>query len=188
MKQSPLLRRTLCAPALCIAIASAWLAGCEQRSTTVQTPSGSVTTTTLGPTPAIRQELNDAASAASAALSRAGPAASRVLDQAQAAAADAASQVRESASSGALARAGDVASSVMGRAGDAAADAAITARVKTALLADSRVKGTQVEVDTHDHAVTLTGNAESQAGLETAAGIARQVDGVKSVESRMAAK
>ena len=175
-----MLRLRARAPALCIALAATLLAGCEQRSTTVQTPTGSVTTTTIGATPAARQELGEAAAAALAALDRAGPAASRALDQARDAGASAAAAVRESASSGALARAGDAASAAMGRAGDAAADAAITAKVKSALL----VKGLQVEVDTHDRAVTLTATAEAQPGLDAATEIARRVDGVKSVESR----
>ncbi len=180
------LRRSARTPGLgvAMAVAAALLAGCEQRSTTVTTPTGSVTTTTLEPTPSARLELNEAASAASAVLSRAGPVASRVLDQAKDAAANAASSVRESASSGALARAGDAASAALGRAGDAAADAAITAKVKTALLADSRVKGTQIDVDTHDRVVTLTPSSEASAGFTTAVEIARQIDGVRSVESR----
>lgn len=187
MKHPILFRRTR-ALGLCLAFTAASLAGCEQRSTTVTTPTGSVTTTTLEPTPAARQELNEAASAASAVLTRAGPAASRVLDQAKSAAAEAASSVRESASSGALARAGDAASSALSRAGDAAADAAITAKVKAALLADARVKGTQIDVDTNDRVVTLTARGESQPGLDAALELARRIDGVKSVESRTAAK
>lgn len=190
MNHSNHLRRAARTPSfgLAIAVAAALLAGCEQRSTTVTTPTGSVTTTTLEPTTSARQELSEAASAASAVLSRAGPAASRVFDQAKDAAADAASSVRESASSGVLARAGDAASAALGRAGDAAADAAITAKVKTALLADSRVKGTQIDVDTHDRVVTLTAGSEANAGLATAVEIARQIDGARSVESRTTAR
>lgn len=176
-----------CSLAVAGTVAATLLSGCEQRSTTVQTPTGTVTTTTVGPTPAARQELGEAASAASAALSRAGPVASRALDHARDAAAGAASQVRESASSGALARAGDAASTAMSRAGDVAADAAITAKVKAALLADARVKGLQVKVETHDRVVTLTGNAEARAELDVAAEIARRIDGVKSVDTQTAA-
>jgi len=203
--------RTRRIAALLVALAAASLAGCQQRSTTVDTPSGSVTTTTIEPTPDARQQLREAATAASAVLGRAGEAASSAFAKARDAGADAAEQVRESASSGAIARAGEAASTAaeriaeaasgaadrvresarsgaLARVGDAAHDAAITAQVKAALLADPEVKGLQIDVDTHDAAVTLTGVAENPSNLERAAAIARRIDGVKSVESRMTVK
>ena len=194
-----------------VSIAATALVGCQERSTTVQTPNGSVTTTTLEPTPEARQQLDAAAAAASAGLSRAGEAASSALAKAREAGADAAAQVRESAASGALARLGDAAkragervgaaasdaadrvrdsaqTGTLSRVGDAARDAAITAQVKAAFLVDKDVKGLQVDVDTHDGVVTLSGAADSQPHLEHAAEIARRIDGVKSVENRMTVK
>ncbi|WP_295361725.1 BON domain-containing protein, partial [Arenimonas sp.] len=44
-----------------------------------------------------------------------------------------------------------------------ATDAAITASVKTKLLADDRTKGFDINVDTWNGVVTLTGGADSQA-------------------------
>ena len=42
-------------------------------------------------------------------------------------------------------------------------DAAVTTKVKTALLADSQVKGTQINVDTDNGNVTLSGNSPPRA-------------------------
>ena len=80
------------------------------------------------------------------------------------------------------------ASSAMNKAGEAIGDAAITAKVKTALLADADVKGLKVDVDTKDGVVTLTGNADNKANLERAATVAKGVEGVKSVENKLEAK
>ena len=176
------------APLVCLAVAATLLAGCQKRSTTEETPTGTVTTTTIEPTASVRQQMQQAASATAGLVDRAASATSGAIDKAQDAAGRAADRVQESASSGALARAGQAASGAMSRAGDALGDAAITAKVKAALLADARVKGLQVDVDTSDGAVTLTGSADAQPGLDAAAEIARRIDGVKSVENRMTVK
>jgi len=210
MNTSPHRRRV--APLTCVAVVMATaLVACQKRSTTVETPNGTVTTTVLEPTPEARQQMDQAASATSSALGRAGEAASSAFAKAKEAGSDAADSVRESASSGALARAGDAASSAADRvgaaassavasvresarsgaladAGHAAGDAAITAKIKAALLVDKDVKGLQVDVNTRDGAVTLTGAAETQPNLDRAADIARRIDGVKSVQNRMMVK
>ena len=80
------------------------------------------------------------------------------------------------------------ASSAMGRAGDAIADSAVTAKVKTALLADDNVKGLQIDVDTSNGVVTLNGTADTQANMSKAQTIAQGIDGVKSVENRLTVK
>ena len=160
-----------------VAVAATALVACQKRSTTVETPNGSVTTTVLEPTPEARQQMGQAASATSSALDRAGDAAASAADRIGAAASGAVDRVRESARSGTLAHVGD-----------AAGDAALTAKVKAALLVDKDVKGLQIDVDTHDGAVTLTGAAETQPNLDRAADIARRIDGVKSVENRMTVK
>ena len=110
----------------------ALLVGCEKKTTTVETPAGTTSTTTVSPTPG--------------------------------------------------------ASQVMTRAGDAIADAAITAKVKTAFLADADVKGLQVDVDTRDGVVTLSGTLDKAANVDRAATIARGIEGVKSVENRLTVK
>ena len=80
------------------------------------------------------------------------------------------------------------ATETMSRAGDAAGDAAITAKVKTALLADPDVKALQIDVDTHDGVVTLNGTADGRNNVDKAVQIAKGIDGVKSVENRMTVK
>lgn len=66
-----------------------------------------------------------------------------------------------------------------------AADAAITARVKTALLADARTQGFDINVDTRGGSVTLTGGADSQDAKDAAGAIAMGVDGVSRVDNRL---
>lgn len=77
------------------------------------------------------------------------------------------------------------ASGVVSRAGDAIADAAVTAKVKTAFLADADVKGLQIDVDTKDGMVTLNGAVSGAGNVDRAATIARGIDGVKSVDNRL---
>lgn len=68
------------------------------------------------------------------------------------------------------------------------ADAAITARVKTALMADDQVKGLAIDVDTRDGAVTLKGALDNQAQVVRAVGVARGVEGVRDVINRLSVK
>ena len=68
-------------------------------------------------------------------------------------------------------------------AGQYADDAALTARVKAALLDDEQVAGTSINVNVYNGEVTLAGFADTEAQRQRAAEIARQVPGVKSVES-----
>ena len=70
-------------------------------------------------------------------------------------------------------------------AGDATADAAITTAVKTKLLADSKVGGLKIDVDTKDNVVTLTGPVHSVAERTEAVRLARTTTGVKRVISKL---
>ncbi len=74
------------------------------------------------------------------------------------------------------------------KAGDAIGDAALTGKVKSALIADPDVKALRIDVDTKNAVVTLNGTADSQAHADKAITVARQVDGVKSVENRLTVK
>ena len=74
------------------------------------------------------------------------------------------------------------------KAGEAVGDAAVTAKVKTALLADDNVKGLRIDVDTKDNVVTLNGSADSKANADKAVTIAKGIDGVKSVSSNLTVK
>lgn len=60
-------------------------------------------------------------------------------------------------------------------------DAGITTAVKTKMAADDVVKASEINVDTHNHVVTLNGTVGSQAEKERAALIARDTNGVTSV-------
>ena len=64
-------------------------------------------------------------------------------------------------------------------------DAAITAAIKTKLLADTRVSGLAIDVDTRDGVVTLTGTVKSAAQKTAAMEIARATDNVKSVQDKL---
>lgn len=72
-------------------------------------------------------------------------------------------------------------------AGQAAGDAAITARVKAALHAEKDVKSRDIDVETFQGKVVLTGKVPDPAQSQLAMQIAQSVDGVKSVDNRLAA-
>jgi len=60
-------------------------------------------------------------------------------------------------------------------------DAGITTAVKSKMAADDTVKASEINVDTHEHVVTLNGTVGSQAEKERAVMIARNTNGVTSV-------
>jgi hyperosmotically inducible protein len=60
-------------------------------------------------------------------------------------------------------------------------DPGITTAVKTKLAADDTVKAYEINVDTTNHVVTLTGNVDSAAAKKQAVIIARQTNGVNEV-------
>jgi hyperosmotically inducible periplasmic protein len=76
----------------------------------------------------------------------------------------------------------------MDKAGEAIGDAAVTAKVKSALIADPDVKALRIDVDTKDHVVTLNGSADSQAHADKAVTIAQGIEGVKSVDNKLTVK
>ena len=63
-------------------------------------------------------------------------------------------------------------------AANAVDNAALTTKVKTALLADELVKGTQINVDSNNGVVTLNGAVDSPAHMQKAEQIAKGVSGV----------
>jgi hyperosmotically inducible protein len=62
-------------------------------------------------------------------------------------------------------------------------DAGITMKVKARLLDDPVVKGMQIDVDTRDGVVFLTGTVTGDAERKQAIELARTTEGVKSVEA-----
>lgn len=138
--------------------AAALLVACEKKTTTVDTtsPSGTTSmTTTTSTMPASSPSMSSTTSTMGSTTS----------------------SMADSAASGAA--------GAMATAGDAIGDAAITAKVKTALLADPDVKGLQIEVDTKNGAVLLTGTADNESNVAKATTLAQGIDGVKSVENKV---
>ena len=64
-------------------------------------------------------------------------------------------------------------------------DAVITARVKSRLLEDPVVKGTNIDVDTRAGVVFLTGSARNETEKQTAIQLAKNTQGVKEVQANI---
>src|SRR5262245_61990529 len=67
-------------------------------------------------------------------------------------------------------------------------DTGVTLKVKAKLAADSTVNASQIDVQTHDGVVTLTGNVSSPAEKDQAIALARSTSGVRDVVDRIAAE
>jgi hyperosmotically inducible protein len=67
--------------------------------------------------------------------------------------------------------------------GNALSDAEITAKVKSALIGDSRTKAYQIEVKTYKGVVSLGGFVASSAEKDAAEDVAKNVNGVAKVEN-----
>jgi osmotically-inducible protein OsmY len=81
--------------------------------------------------------------------------------------------------------AGHVAREGTKEAGQLLAQGGLTAKVKTALLADETVPGTRIDVDTQGAVVTLSGRLGTQAEIDRAVAIARSIEGVERVDNRL---
>ncbi len=64
-------------------------------------------------------------------------------------------------------------------------DQTITARVKSALFSDPNVSGFQVNVDTYQGVVSLSGFVDTAAQKAKAEDVARQVSGVRQVQNNL---
>jgi hyperosmotically inducible protein len=69
--------------------------------------------------------------------------------------------------------------------GAAISDTAITAKVKSSFLGDDRLKGSHIKVITTNGVVTLTGSATGSDSKAAAEELAKNVDGVKSVDDEL---
>ena len=67
-------------------------------------------------------------------------------------------------------------------------DSAITAKVKTKLLGDPMISGFAVSVETFRGRVILSGFVNSQSQIDRAIALAREVPGVKEVQSSLVIK
>jgi hyperosmotically inducible protein len=64
-------------------------------------------------------------------------------------------------------------------------DSWITAKTKIALFADSRVKGSELNVETRQGAVMIRGKVDSDAAKQAAEEIAKGIEGVKTVKNEL---
>ncbi|HSF18283.1 MAG TPA: BON domain-containing protein [Vicinamibacteria bacterium] len=69
--------------------------------------------------------------------------------------------------------------------GGTATDASITAAIKMRMADDPVVSAMKINVDTTDGKVTLSGTVQDAAEEHQAVGLARSVNGVKSVDSKL---
>jgi len=67
--------------------------------------------------------------------------------------------------------------------GEYASDAVVTTKVKAAFVADDTLSALDIAVETHDGVVTLTGTVGTEAEVEQAARVARDIEGVKQVRN-----
>jgi hyperosmotically inducible periplasmic protein len=68
-------------------------------------------------------------------------------------------------------------------AGEVVGDSAISAEVKGRLVADDRLSGLDVNVETFERTVTLIGAVDTEEQKRAAEEVARSVDGVKDVNN-----
>jgi hyperosmotically inducible protein len=80
------------------------------------------------------------------------------------------------------------ASGTSSSAGSAIDDSIITTKVKTALLADADVKGSDINVETRQGEVMLSGFVNSKTQVAKAVKLAGAVEGVKKVTDKTAVK
>jgi hypothetical protein len=67
-------------------------------------------------------------------------------------------------------------------------DSAITAKVKSAFMADREVSALNIKVETNNGVVQLSGFASSRQEIDQAIKLARNIQGVKSVENNIQLK
>jgi hyperosmotically inducible protein len=84
-----------------------------------------------------------------------------------------------------LEKAADAAERKLDQAGKAIDDAAVTAKVKSALIAEPNLKALSINVDTMAGIVTLKGTADSQESKQKAEQLASTVEGVRSVKNEL---
>jgi len=67
-------------------------------------------------------------------------------------------------------------------------DARITGMIKSKLAVDDRVRASEINVDTANGVVTLTGNVDSQEARDHAMTLARETSGVREVKDMMSVR
>ena len=152
-----------------VSLALAGLAGCDREpetTTTGQAPDATVTTPPASTTTPSTPPAAD--TTASTTPSTTPPAADTTASTTPSTTTPAAGDVDRSA-------------------GQTVDDAAVTAKVKAALMAESGVDGTKINVDTFNGRVTLKGEVGSKTMIDRAVQVAKGVEGVKDVDNRLSA-
>lgn len=83
------------------------------------------------------------------------------------------------------ARVGETVAEGANEAQQAVEDGALTAKIKAKMALDDRVKAAQIDVDTANAVVTLSGRVANEAERAKAVQLARDTDGVTSVIDRL---
>jgi osmotically-inducible protein OsmY len=73
----------------------------------------------------------------------------------------------------------------LSKTGEVITDGWITTHVKAKFVGEDLLKGSDIDVDTNDHVVTLKGTVTSAAGRRRAAAQAKEVEGVHSVVNHL---
>jgi osmotically-inducible protein OsmY len=73
----------------------------------------------------------------------------------------------------------------LSKTGEVITDGWITSRIKTKFMADEAIRASDINVDTNDHVVTLTGTVVSAAAHAKAIADAKEVEGVHRVIDRL---
>lgn len=87
-----------------------------------------------------------------------------------------------------MSQAADATKEQAAKAGAAIDDTALTAKVKSALVAEPNLSALQINVETAKGVVTLSGTADSAANSDRAKEVAANVKGVASVDNRLTVK
>jgi len=82
-------------------------------------------------------------------------------------------------------KAADKTSDAVGKAGEKMTDASVTTGVKTGLSGEPLLRDSAIDVDTHDHVVTLKGTVATAAAKARAAAIAADTKGVTRVVDQL---
>lgn len=76
----------------------------------------------------------------------------------------------------------------LAKTGEAITDTWITAKVKWFFVGEDSLKGSDINVDTNNHVVTLKGTVPSEAGKARAVQLAKETDGVSRVDDQLVVK
>lgn len=93
-----------------------------------------------------------------------------------------------SGSSGTSGTSSGTSGGVAAKASTAIDDSMITTKIKSSILADSAIKGSDISVETKNGEVTLTGSVKSPDQLDHVQKLAQNTEGVKGVQNKLAVK